>query len=761
IYTCEILAGGLTYFTPYLEVVINKRSVTLTSADAEKTYDGKPLTKKSVVVSDDRFASGEGAAYDVTGTITYVGETANTFSYTLKSNTAESDYDISCVEGTLKINAVGTEIIITADSDSREYDGTALTSSAFTYTEGILAEGDVLYADISGTVTHVGTAENKVTGWRVMRGDTDVTANYSFGTPISGTLEIIPAEITITAASDSREYNGTALTNSGWEMTHGAIAAGESISVSVTGSQLDVGSSANVAAVTVTSGSADDYNFTLIDGTLEIFSISTKIIITADPDTKQYDGTALTAGGFSFTEGVLISGDVLTAVISGTITNAGETANVVASYAVLRGTEDVTGNYTFAAPVDGKLTVTPVSIEVTTDSAEKEYDGTALTKHNYRITNGALVGSDKLSAAFTGEQTTVGTSDNTAEVSVSVGVADNYVISVVFGTLEVKPNSAPITITASDRTEIYSGKAVTQTAFTYTEGILAAGDTLSAVTEGSQTDVGECENRIVSYKVTNANGEDVTNCYTFADCVDGTITVTPKAVTITVSNALKKYGDSDPEFSGDVSGLCSDGDIGTITYVRTNSNEEVGKYSGVLTAQYTENANYAVNVVKLYSSSFDMFGAADGELYCFITGQSAEYDFESYEEKLEAIQNENSEYNKTLVRKFFSLNLADKHLTELCEAVYNVGSGGAFYSADDGIYSPADGIILDVKADFIYPSSEGLIYAADGRRFLYSDGKSADIGEYDGYRINWESENYFMLWSPDSEQFYFFCSTKR
>ena len=157
---------------------------------------------------------------------------------------------------------------------------------------------------------------------------------------------------------------------------------------------------------------------------------------------------------------------------------------------------------------------------------------------------------------------------------------------------------------------------------------------------------------------------------------------------------------------------------------------------------------------KLYSSSFDMFGAADGELYCFITGQSAEYDFESYEEKLEAIQDGNSDYNKTLVRKFFSLNLADKHLTELCEAVYNVGSGGAFYSADDGIYSPANGKILDVKADFFYPSSEGLIYAADGRRFLYSDGKIVDIGEYDGYRINWESENYFMLWSPDSEQFY-------
>ena len=47
----------------------------LTSASANKEYDGTPLTKKDVTESGDGFVKGEGAAYDVTGTITNVGRT--------------------------------------------------------------------------------------------------------------------------------------------------------------------------------------------------------------------------------------------------------------------------------------------------------------------------------------------------------------------------------------------------------------------------------------------------------------------------------------------------------------------------------------------------------------------------------------------------------------------------------------------------------------------------------------------------------------
>ena len=70
----------------------------------------------------------------------------------------------------------------------------------------------------------------------------------------------------------------------------------------------------------------------------------------------------------------------------------------------------------------------------------------------------------------------------------------------------------------------------------------------------------------------------------------------PKAATITVSSASKVYGEADPAFTGTVSGLVNDGDLGTITYSRTGADVNVGNYSGVLTASYIANANYTVTV---------------------------------------------------------------------------------------------------------------------------------------------------------------------
>ena len=73
--------------------------------------------------------------------------------------------------------------------------------------------------------------------------------------------------------------------------------------------------------------------FTVADGALTISPISEKTItVTAASDSKKYDGTPLTNNGFSCTEGVLVPGDVLTAVVEGSATNVGdEGKNVVKS----------------------------------------------------------------------------------------------------------------------------------------------------------------------------------------------------------------------------------------------------------------------------------------------------------------------------------------------------------------------------------------------------------------------------------------------
>ena len=82
---------------------ITKRFVTLTSATVSKVYDGSALTNTSITVSGDGFVEGEGASYEVTGSQTEVGNSANAFEYKLNEKTLASNYNITKVVGTLTI----------------------------------------------------------------------------------------------------------------------------------------------------------------------------------------------------------------------------------------------------------------------------------------------------------------------------------------------------------------------------------------------------------------------------------------------------------------------------------------------------------------------------------------------------------------------------------------------------------------------------------------------------------------------------------
>ena len=105
--TVTIKVAGLGNYTGSFTKTykITKRSVTLTSATVSKVYDGSALTNTSIAVSGDGFVKGEGASYEVTGTQTEVGNSANAFEYKLNEKTLASNYNITKVVGTLTITA--------------------------------------------------------------------------------------------------------------------------------------------------------------------------------------------------------------------------------------------------------------------------------------------------------------------------------------------------------------------------------------------------------------------------------------------------------------------------------------------------------------------------------------------------------------------------------------------------------------------------------------------------------------------------------
>ena len=95
-------------------LTILPRTVILTSASAEKDYDGEPLVNETVTVTGDGFIEGEGATWTVTGQQTEEGSSENFFTYTLNAGTKPVNYDITTAFGTLTVR--GAEEILDDDT---------------------------------------------------------------------------------------------------------------------------------------------------------------------------------------------------------------------------------------------------------------------------------------------------------------------------------------------------------------------------------------------------------------------------------------------------------------------------------------------------------------------------------------------------------------------------------------------------------------------------------------------------------------------
>jgi len=167
---------------------------------------------------------------------------------------------------------------------SKTYDGTALSKNEFTSNASLaLINNDVVIATVAGIVTDAGIdVANEVTEYKVMRGEVDVTSEYTIVTK-SGVLRVNPAEVTITSASDSKQYDGKALTNGG--VTATGFIGDDGATYTVTGSQTEVGSSENTFTYELNEGTKDtNYNITTEAGVLTVTAIPSAPEVYSEPD---------------------------------------------------------------------------------------------------------------------------------------------------------------------------------------------------------------------------------------------------------------------------------------------------------------------------------------------------------------------------------------------------------------------------------------------------------------------------------------------
>ena len=541
---------------------VNCRHITLTSGSASKTYNGSELKKETVTIGGDGMAPNETLSYTNFASITNVGSTSNTFSYNFVSPALASNYCVTPVNGTLTVDC--KEVTLTAKNADKTYDGSPLTQSGFT--ASALETGDTHTFTVTmtsgSTITNVGTQANviaTVDGTPVITGVRTAVGNYCV-TTVEGSLEVKKKDLTITANSDSKVYDGTPLTNSGYSNT--ALAPTDHIeSVVVTGSQTPVGTSNNVPSDAVIKNANNEdvtgnYNITYQNGKLTVTSNTTPIVIASGTNSWMYNGVAhseetytVTYGGTPVTDVdatgkifTLPTGDKVTITNPNSITNVSETAdnNNTYSYSIQNSTyyTSVTANY-------GKLTITPRTVELTSATDSKVYDGTALTRNqqtDVTVSGDGFVTGEGATYDITGTQTLVGSSSNTFSYTLNSGtLAGNYNISKTEGTLTVtKANAISLTCPPSNSTEkTYDGTVLQPIAQAY--GI---GDDVIKVeystngTTWSETApwISHVTTQHVDVRASNPNYDTVTCEYT--------LKINCRPVTLTSGTSSRKYNGS-------------------------------------------------------------------------------------------------------------------------------------------------------------------------------------------------------------------------
>ena len=461
--------NGTALDAAQLELTVNNG--TLTVAKRNITISAKPVTSEytgsAVDATDSEITSGSLVDGDTVKSVEYTGGPVNVGTGTstpcnaviVDANGVDvtAYYNITYSAAEVTVNKYPGEVVITAKDATKPYDGSALTASNDVTVSGLLGS-DTVDATVSGEATVPGKdGIAKITDYVIKNAAGEkINDNYANIKLVDGKLTVTKRDITVTTGSATKAFDKTALTTKAddYSIISGSLVSGQKLTLTLSGTQTDPGSSKN----TVKEGSlkiSDEqgrdytayYNVTIKEGTLEVTGVKViEISIKATSAKKVYDGTELTANSYDVISGALESGDTLEVEYSGSITNAGTTANkIVKVTAKDANGKDVTAKYKISTQ-DGTLEITKAPLTVTAKSAEKVYDGKALTANTCEV-KGSLAKGHKISATVTGSQTQIGSSKNKASNVKIVDangndVTSNYEITYVEGTLTVKAANA-------------------------------------------------------------------------------------------------------------------------------------------------------------------------------------------------------------------------------------------------------------------------------------------------------------------------------
>ncbi len=515
--------------------------------------------------------------------------------------------DLSKLSGTYTINK--KSITVTLTPVKVQYDGTqySITPTAAQLSTGINKD-QVAVTLTNAELTDVG--KNKVTG--VPTADSASNKNYDV-TVKDTTLEVTPAPITITAPTLTKVYDGQAYTGVDNVATvTGMPQTGKKLAYTMTAVDSDV--DAGTYPITVTATDDSNYTISVKAGSLVI---NPKSITFALTDTSfVYDGkehtmpmpTNLSTGVGDQKAVLALTDDTQTEVGSHQVTASASSA-------------DVNKNYTITV-TPANITVTAANITPTITNVSKVYDGQSISTaytptftlsaidsknqvavptiqldagdYNYTTTavDGKTITIDPTTEANAGTYTWHLTADGIAKVQKQFkGNFDAGDLSKISGMYTITP--AAITITAPTLNKVYDGKAYT--------GANNIAKVTGKPVNGKElafklTDLSNVINAGTTTLTVITSGNDNPD-YTIT-VINGSLTIKPRAVTVTADSLSKDYDATDPTLTATISGVTGNVESGlvngdTLNYTVTR---ETGEKPGAYITSVTNdtNPNYTI-----------------------------------------------------------------------------------------------------------------------------------------------------------------------
>ena len=445
-------------------------------------------------------------------------------------------------------------------------------------------------------------------------GYTPVSADSKSLTIGTGTNEInfyYYQNVTLTANSGTVTYDGKEHSVSGFT---GAPNGADFSAVTVGAKGRNVGTyDAKFAEDTV--GTVDATAKYIVteanDGKLTITPVGGIVVtITGNTDSRPYSGAEQSVTGYTVsTNNPLYTEADFT--FTGTATAKGTDADSYAMDLTPEQFENTNPNFekvTFIV-TDGKLTITPRSVKLTSATDEKVYDGTPLTRPDVTVTGDGFVAGEVSGIRATGTVTNVsdGEQSNTIVYTTSAGFKPgNYSIEKDEGTLKITPvtDKVTVTVTGNNGSVGYDGNEHSVTGYTTAidNQLYTVSDftfTGEAIAKGIDADTYKMNLTAAQFRNQSANITNVEFIVT-----DGSLQINPRSVKLTSATDEKVY-DGQPLTNGAVAvsgdGFAEgEGAAYNVTGSQTNvgSSDNVASDAKLVRGDRDVTANYAIEYVK-------------------------------------------------------------------------------------------------------------------------------------------------------------------